>query len=376
MSIKTDVVHKQGSAVAVSGTAVIWGLLLLIGIFLPIAPHKEEYKEIKITLASSSSSSTGSISAAAPAATANQVDKQVASAAPAKKAVEKVETQKTPAEIKKASTSSQKTSAESKSASAPSQKVPAETQKAATDTPKAPAAKKRPIEIKKSTEELMAEAESTMEKKSVTWDESLFDSDAAKSQVVQNTSTQTAASQSNAVTQQIAVTDALKGSDSQVVAQSSSEATVSTNAAAIDRTGSGTASTSTATALGKIENAVYTYTAGNGVSASTSVSGTKGASGVAMQMSDGSSRLLLDPAEPQIRISDENAMTIDSTKTVTIVFTVLEDGSVPPSSIQITPSAALQPAVQSEIRAQLKLWRFETATYQSTASFEYTIVKK
>ena len=117
--------------------------------------------------------------------------------------------------------------------------------------------------------------------------------------------------------------------------------------------------------------------AGNGVSSSAKVNvEKKGDGSVAVSMTDGSSRILLDPKKPVIFISDENAALIDSSRTVTVSFKVLAGGNVPLSGIVISPSSLLPIQIQSEIRKQISQWRFKPASSDGQARFEYSIIKK
>jgi len=92
-------------------------------------------------------------------------------------------------------------------------------------------------------------------------------------------------------------------------------------------------------------------------------------------MTDGTSRTLINPKEPKITISAEDARTINGSPTVTITFTVLADGTVPESSVQIVPRSLLTENLVSNIAWQLSNWRFQPGEAKATASFEFTIKK-
>lgn len=94
---------------------------------------------------------------------------------------------------------------------------------------------------------------------------------------------------------------------------------------------------------------------------------------VSMEMSDGSSRVLLEPSRPEIKLSAEAAKLLDHKVTVTIKFRVIQSGNVPEAQIIITPESSLPAAVREEIYSQLSKWRFESASNAATASFEYTV---
>lgn len=97
---------------------------------------------------------------------------------------------------------------------------------------------------------------------------------------------------------------------------------------------------------------------------------------VKIAMEDGSIRALLSPSSPSIIISEEAAKLIEGNRTVQIKFRVIESGNVPFSEISITPLSVLPQAVRREIESQLSNWIFEPASYDSTAVFDFSIVKK
>ena len=93
-----------------------------------------------------------------------------------------------------------------------------------------------------------------------------------------------------------------------------------------------------------------------------------------VSMQDGSSRTLIKPKKPKINISPEDAKYVDGNPTVTIIFTVMEDGSIPESSIKIRPESLLPSEVSDDIKFQLSNWKFQSGS-RATASFEFTIKK-
>ena len=68
-----------------------------------------------------------------------------------------------------------------------------------------------------------------------------------------------------------------------------------------------------------------------------------------MSMQDGSSRILLYPDEPRLKISEENSRTIDSTRNLTITLKILADGTVPLGGVSFSPASAIDSAVRSEL---------------------------
>ena len=68
-----------------------------------------------------------------------------------------------------------------------------------------------------------------------------------------------------------------------------------------------------------------------------------------MSMQDGSSRILLYPDEPRLKISEENSRTIDSTRNLTITLKILADGTVPLGGVSFSPASAIDSAVDSDM---------------------------
>ncbi|MBQ7158303.1 MAG: hypothetical protein IJS09_02605, partial [Treponema sp.] len=158
-------------------------------------------------------------------------------------------------------------------------------------------------------------------------------------------------------------------------AASASQSTSSAATATSSKNSTSTAASSgTNDALSKIAATQYTKVSGNGVSSTATVKTGGTTDGkVTVQMSDGTSRALLDPATPSITLSRAAAALIDSKKQVQIRFTVTANGTVPVSEIRITPASILHTIVQSEIAAQISHWRFSAADDPGTAVFDYTI---
>lgn len=137
----------------------------------------------------------------------------------------------------------------------------------------------------------------------------------------------------------------------------------------------GAASTATKNLLGAVRESNYTATASDGSKSISTVSTAKTTDGkLAVAMSDGSNRILLEPSSPSIKLSEEAASYIDSDKNVRISFSVSKSGNV--TDIKISPESVLHAKVREEIRNQLTLWLFENAEASAIASFEYTIIKK
>ncbi|MCR4736104.1 MAG: hypothetical protein K5829_13990 [Treponema sp.] len=134
------------------------------------------------------------------------------------------------------------------------------------------------------------------------------------------------------------------------------------------------ASDSTSDMLNKVKESNYSATLDDGSKAISTLSTQKKDGMVALSMNDGSTRLLLDPMFPSIKLSAEAAQTLDSDRSVKISFSVAASGNV--VEISITPESILPEKVRSEIREQLKKWKFESSSSTATANFEYSIIKK
>ena len=136
------------------------------------------------------------------------------------------------------------------------------------------------------------------------------------------------------------------------------------------------ASTATSDALKNIRNTVYSTSSGSNTKSITEAKTTKGSDGtLSMAMKDGTTRVLLNPVPPVIKLSDTAAALIDKTRTVTIEFHVLSSGNVPRGEVTITPVSLLPDDVRKEILDQLSRWQFESSASDARATFEYTIEK-
>ena len=137
------------------------------------------------------------------------------------------------------------------------------------------------------------------------------------------------------------------------------------------------ASSATTSALSNIKNTQYSVSTGNSLKSITDAKTSKTSDGrLNMEMSDGSTRVLINPVPPVIKLSEAAAALIDSTRTVTIEFQVLSSGNVPRNQVKITPESLLPEAVRTEIYDQLSRWQFEASSSSARATFEYTIRKQ
>lgn len=143
-------------------------------------------------------------------------------------------------------------------------------------------------------------------------------------------------------------------------------------------TGNQTTSDSTSEALKNIGNTQAKQDTGNKPSVDTNTPSNTPASGtgIKIQMSDGSKRALREPKSPEIILSKSAQQTVENNTTVTVSFSVQNDGHVLRSSIKFTPASVLSSIIQNEIIDQVSKWVFDPANTSAIASFEYTIKKK
>lgn len=215
-----------------------------------------------------------------------------------------------------------------------------------TQTKSQPATVKKEVVYQKSVEELMAE-NAKKKKQTATWDDSIFNDEATtSSSVTKNTGT----FQENAVS-------SLEG----IAASSSQSANVQTSSVARGETGNqGQVSDSTSNALNKISEAKY-------VTNNSSQTISYVTSGILQP------RQLIFPSEPSITIPETLENKIVRNRTVKISFIVKSDGSVDVRSIQIEPVGSLVTEIETEIKKQIALWRFESGKSDGQAAFNYSI---
>ena len=334
---------------AIAGTVLFWLLFLIFS--LVIKPQtKKQYKEVQIVLSSTpvvqktEEAPAPAEQAAASAASSEPVVQEVVETPPPAPKAEPVKKTETPAPKALA-----KPAAKKEPAKTQSQPKPAPTPKPA-----------EPVEQVLYQDPMDAFAQQTKQqpKKQFDWS-SLEDDDADDTSVAQ-----TKTVQNNA--------PAFSGSAGTAAAADSTKVTSSSTSTSRSIQ---TASSSTSTALEGIKNSVFRGNAANGVqSETTAKTKTSGSGRVEMEMSNGRSRVLIKPASPVITLSAQAAATIDTSKTVSINFKVLEAGNV--TEIKITPESILSSIVRDEIRNQISQWLFEAADYTATATFEYKIIKK
>lgn len=388
-----DKTQANALKTAVVGTGILWLILVVLMSVCPGFRKPERYKTISIMLEPVSESisekseklnpaaekieNANAKEAAAPANIKKALEKQSEPAKPVQKPAEQIKKQET---AKKAHNPAAKTvekpaksaepvkPAESKpenSKAAPAKTV--EQPKAAPKVPEtttAPAPKKAKIKYVKRNEDLMEEQRLASAKPKA-FDDSMFDDVVAET----NTSSQSVSKNVNRMDNSSAL------SGSAAVAADSTSGSVSATADRAEKPSS--ASSATSAMLSKISAAQYSTTIGNGLSSKSDVKVAQSTDGkLAIELSDGSARVLLEPLKPVIIISEENGKRIDSSRQVVISFRILAAGNVPFSGITITPSSALPEEIQSEIKDQVSTWRFAPASSDGQAKFEYSIIKR
>lgn len=388
-----DKTQANALKTAVVGTGILWLILVVLMSVCPGFRKPERYKTISIMLEPVSESisekseklnpaaekieNANAKEAAAPANIKKALEKQSEPAKPVQKPAEQIKKQET---AKKADNPAAKTVEKSAKSAEPvkpaeskpenSKAAPAKTveqPKAAPKVPEtttAPAPKKAEIKYKKSLDELMEEQMGASAKQKA-FDDSMFDDVVAET----NTSSQSVSKNVNRMDSSSAL------SGSAAVAADSTSGSVSATADRAEKPSS--ASSATSAMLSKISAAQYSTTIGNGLSSKSDVKVAQSTDGkLAIELSDGSARVLLEPLKPVIIISEENGKRIDSSRQVVISFRILAAGNVPFSGITITPSSALPEEIQSEIKDQVSTWRFAPASSDGQAKFEYSIIKR
>lgn len=341
----TDI-RKRPNIYAGAGTVCVWILIFALLSIVSILPQRKEYKTVRITLESPS--------APRPEMSPRQ------KTAPLPPPVQ----EKAPAPV-------QETVHPAASANAPasaSAQKPASQPKTAAPKTEALAPEPARQTLQKSVEELMAEqmAPRRTEKKEFDW--SAFEDEA-----VETSSSSVADRQSYGNAEAVETFQGTAGT----LSSGQSDGALSSSSADGRERAQSSVSGSTAAALGDIAATVYSASSGNGVTSSSSVMTRSAPDGkISLYMSDGSARTLIEPSEPVIALSDSAALTIDTTKNLSVRFTVLANGHVDLSSITVSPASIISPLVQSEIARAVASWRFSEDSVSASAVFPYRIEKR
>ena len=355
--------QNTSNFLAIAGTILFWLILLIVLLFAKPIEKKPKYKEVQIVL--SSTPTVKKEEAPAPA--------EAASSAASKTDITQSEPVEVPAPVQptpvveKAQPVTEKKSMEKAPAHKPVEKKPEP--KPVQKTEAKPAVTKTTPAVTEPVEEyavdpMEAFARQTQKKTKKEFDWSMFDDEAAEE-----------VSSSSEPVKKIQNNEPLFSGSAAAAAESSSQTV--TSSSSTSKSVNNTASSSTSSALANIANSSFSGKAANGVESETNVkSAVSGNGKVMLEMSNGSSRALLDPAKPVVNLSEAAASTIDGSRTVKIRFRVVEAGNVPRGEIRITPESVLTDLVRNEIFDQLSRWRFEPADYSAFAEFDYKIVKR
>lgn len=334
--------RKKENKWAAIGTGIIWTGIVILMAAMPGFKYEQKYKTIEITLQDiprKQEKKIQRVTETEKQAVTEKSSSPASSAAPSAPSAAGKKTQEKPAQTKSTpKTETTKTSAK----------------KSASQQTSAP-------EVRKSIEEQMAEMQQAKkQKKDVDW-AAMFDDEEEQtsSAVLPPAKTK-------------ALDNALSGSSA---TSDSSGGGAAASSSANGKSYSTKASDSTSNALKNVMTAKTYSSNANGVSSTVVASSASVNGQVSVAMSDGSARVLIQPKELNIRLSDRAAASIDATKTVTISFTVTADGHVPVNSIKIYPASILGTIVQNEVTDQISKFLFSSANTEGTAKFDYTIKK-
>lgn len=367
-------------------TIFLWTAIILCLTLIPvrITEPQKDYETIHISLNSVPEKKVEEASLGKPIAKA---DKDEPGVPPVQKAAEQpktaeppkaveapkaVEQPKTAAKTVEQPKAAAKTEAKSAPKTEPKSAPKTETSKQVTKTEpaSAPKTEPKPQQLVKSMEELMAEQSRAAPKKTVDdydWDD-WDDWDDSSTVNVSKTPAKTPVN--NAPQQQ----SSLSGSSA-----ASADSSVNSNASAVSTSGSERDTGVSENTLRQLAGMKSYSTKSGGVTGTLSFNAAEvvgnGGKEYHIEMSGGSMRRLIYPASPELELGDTGKQ-IDSGKRVEIRFTVLAGGTVPYSSIKITPESILPPDVYRKIQEQISKWRFETAESDGQATFNYNIMRQ
>lgn len=378
-SHSVDKTQASSIKLALGGTGIVWLIILLILAISPVLKKPEHYKTVQIMLEpvqkveASKSEKTSAAVKKVPDATAKEAaapkktEKKQESAA--QKKVEPAKTEPSKAETKQAPQKVEKPAPAPKTQEAPKPAAPKTLPQTTNQSSSSTSYKKVNPTYKKSMDELLEEQMNSKKssKKDFDWD--------SMDDAVENSSS---GSVQNNTAKTVAGASALSGTAGSAASQDSK---VTSTTGKETKTNS-SASGATTSALKNIEATEQTFdgntgAGGNGLSSVSKVMAARSNDGkLSLSLSDGSARVLLEPKEPKIHISEEHSHLIDNKRTVTIEFTILPSGNIPKSKITFKPAALIPAEIQSEISDQISKWRFAPADTEGVATFEYTIIKR
>ena len=359
--------HITSMLVSAIVTLVCWIVFCILCFVIKFKPQTPEYKEVQIVLAS----------------TPVEEKSQTEEAAAAAQAIENVETiQEEATEVPELPNPVETPVAEAKVEAPKSDPAPAKSQTKTQTTPKT-----QP-KTESQTAKTQTTTKTTDPSKKVNFDDYQYATDYSDGVDFNNVSTKKQSfdwsqfddsssepePQVSQKVDKVTNTSSISGSAGETTTQKTQSQSSSQNKSS---TTTQTASSATSNALSNIRNTQYSASTGSSIKSITEAKTTKGSDGsISMAMIDGTTRVLLDPIPPVIKLSESAAALIDSTRTVTIEFQVLSSGNVPRSQIKISPESILPQEVRNEIYDQLSQWLFASSPNTARATFEYTIQKK
>lgn len=363
--------HKTSTFLSAIITFVLWLAMIITGALIKIKPVAPKYKEVQIVLSSEKhdqNQESASAAAPAPAVPENESvvpenESVVPEPVEGPQVEEVVVPEPAPApKVEPPSTSSgTPKSTPKKTEPAKTQTTPKKTEAPAKTTD--PSKKVNFDDYQYATDYSDFDFSNVSSTKKTTWDDSMFDDASSEPEV--KISQKVDKVTTSSTIQGSAASTATQKTQSQTSAQSKSQNTTPA------------ASSSTSSMLSNIKNTQYSTSTGSSTKTITEAKTTKGSDGtLSMAMTDGSTRILLNPVPPTIKLSESAASLIETTRTVTIEFQVLTSGNVPRAQVKISPESILPQAVRDEIYDQLSSWLFESSSSSARATFEYTIVKQ
>ena len=365
--------HRTSMILSAIITLCAWIVFCCMTFFIKFKPKTPQYKEIQIVLSSEKheqNQESSSASAPAPMEAASVAEEVIPE--PAAAVAEPVEAPAPKVETAKPKTTSTPSTSSGTATSTSTAKSTA-TSKTTTTTPK-------------KTE---TPAKTTDPSKKVNFDDYQYGTDLSQGVDFNNVSTKkqdfdwsqfddTPSEPEPKVSQQVktVTTQSSVGGSAASTTTNTSQGASSSQSKSSNST-SQAVSSATSSALSNIRSTQYSASTGSSIKSITEAKTTKGSDGtLSMAMTDGSTRVLIDPIPPVIRLSEAAAALIDSTRTVTIEFQVLASGNVPRAQIKISPESILPQEVRNEIYDQLSKWLFESSSSAARATFEYTIKKQ
>ena len=136
------------------------------------------------------------------------------------------------------------------------------------------------------------------------------------------------------------------------------------------------ASEKTQNMLSGIKQKSFITSSGSSTSTSTLQVADSGDGKFNVKFSNGEVRKLISPKEPSIKINPDSVYGMGGKNEVTIYFTVLPNGSVPISFIDIRPASVFTDKIINDIKTQISQWTFSSGSSMAEADFKYTLVVK